>query len=306
MLQKRKQESNARWRTKKIAFDLVILELRKSIHELEQAIKSLERIAAAEAAEEAQKNSWAAWLISPLFQRAVESEEEKSRKDRARQERMVERHLKERRLEAKKASLEKEVRLLTDEEAAHNAAHIRLNEAIQVVQIRMRAREAREKAEREREERERMAQYWRRQQEEREKREREVAEAERKRQAEELAERLQRQEEAKRQREQHANDNSRRWREQQSHRTFAAQAFRNEHTSGCHHGGWWPKIQGRTTCPECGEIWTYLLECPSCDIKACPKCQRYLRPSHRSQAFRRSPPRARTPSPDNYWSEWYD
>ncbi|RAL68071.1 hypothetical protein DID88_008791 [Monilinia fructigena] len=39
----------------------------------------------------------------------------------------------------------------------------------------------------------------------------------------------------------------------------------------CYHDCWWSKVQGRTACPECHEVWTYLLKCPGCDMKACPR-----------------------------------
>ena len=87
-LQKSKQERSTRWAIKKNYLDSSIFELRRNIRRLEQEIKNLDSIVAAEAATEAQKNSWGTWLLSPIFGKAEEdSEEEKARKDRERQER---------------------------------------------------------------------------------------------------------------------------------------------------------------------------------------------------------------------------
>ena len=72
---------------------------------MEQAIKNLASLIAAMAAEEARKNSWGTWLLSPLYKKVQESEEVKAQKDIARQERRIEKDMKERRLEAEKAKL---------------------------------------------------------------------------------------------------------------------------------------------------------------------------------------------------------
>ena len=73
------------------------------------------------------------------------------------------------------------------------------------------------------------------------------------------------------------------------------------YTSICRHDGWWSKVQGRTECPKCDEIWTYLLQCPGCQMKACPRYQAAIRPRilrNAARTNRRTPPRVRTPSPD--------
>ncbi|GAB7357156.1 hypothetical protein MBLNU459_g8149t1 [Dothideomycetes sp. NU459] len=111
-LQKSKQERASRWWTKKIVFDSTIFEMQRAIRQLEREIRNLESIAAAEAAVEAQKNSWGTWLLSPIYKKAEDEEEEKARKDRERQERRIEKDMKERRLELKKAGLAHEENLL--------------------------------------------------------------------------------------------------------------------------------------------------------------------------------------------------
>lgn len=46
-------------------------------------------------------------MLSPIYKKAEDSEEEKARKDRERQERRIEKDMKERRLGLKKADLKK-------------------------------------------------------------------------------------------------------------------------------------------------------------------------------------------------------
>jgi curved DNA-binding protein CbpA len=104
-LQKLKQERAARWRTNNMTFESSIFEIKREIRRLEQDIKDLDSILAAEAAAETQKNSWSTWLLSPVYKKAEDSNEEKARKDRARQERRIEKDMKERRLDANKARL---------------------------------------------------------------------------------------------------------------------------------------------------------------------------------------------------------
>ncbi|KAF2498963.1 DnaJ-domain-containing protein [Lophium mytilinum] len=296
--QRSKQERGARWLTKKRVFDSSISELQRDIRRLEQEIRNLDSIVAAEAREEAQKNSWGTWLLSPLYKKAEESEDEKARKDRERQERRIEKDMKERRLGPRKADLEKEQSLFRKAKEEMRAADLIDDTKIRVTQDRMYARETRERQEREKAERERVMKIWKQQQEQREKQAREAAEALRQQQAERRAAELKRQEKEarKRQRIIDEHDGTKRFREQRAHRNVPKGS-----TSTCRHGGWWPKVQGRTTCPTCDEIWTFLLQCPGCEMRACPRCQATIRPV---RSYRRAPPEVRTPSPDFDYYDW--
>ena len=267
---------------------------------MEQEIKKLDSILIAEAAEEAQKRSWGTWLLSPIYKKAEENEEEKARKDRQRQERRIEKDMKERRLGLKEANLKKEESTLKEAKEEMDAADLVDNGKIRVIQDIIQARETwereererpererleRERLERERLERERKARIWQQHHEQR-KREREAAEASRKRQAEERAAEQKRQEEQ-----------AKRWQKNFDNEQYPFTAEGSTYQASkilCGHDGWWPKVQGRTACPECHEIWTYLLQCPGCRMKACPKCQYTIRPSRN----RRAPPKVRTPSED--------
>ncbi|KAL8887847.1 MAG: hypothetical protein Q9205_004192 [Flavoplaca limonia] len=277
-LQKSKQERGARWRIKKNAFDSSIFELQTGIRQLKQKIKNLDSIFDAEAAIEAQKNSWTTWLLSSISKKAEDTEEEKARKDRERQERRIEKDLKERRLVTKQAELKREEDRLRTAKEEIDAADRSEEEKIRVIQARIQTRETRERQEREKAERERMANIWKQQKEQREKREREAAEALRKQQAENRAAEQKRQEEETRKWQKFFNDRTGKHWEQHTHPNLPKGSTAQAHTSTCRHGGWWSKVQGRTACPKCDDIWTYLLQCPGCEMEACPKCQAAIRP----------------------------
>ncbi|KAI1114009.1 DnaJ domain-containing protein [Nemania sp. NC0429] len=251
-LEKAKQERRARWWTQKTAFESSISKLQGEIKSLEEAIKGLADAAAAETAEEAWKKSWSAWVLSPIYKQAQLSEEEKANKERKTQERRIETDMKERRLYTKKADLEKQKTLLKDGQAAVDNADRANDFSIRSLQAKIRLREAKE---------------W----EEREKQQRKAAE-ERARQQRERAAAKKRQE------------------EQQQQSARSRNIFEEEGgfsaAGACVHDGWWPKIQGRTKCPECYDTWNYLLECPGCKMKACPKCQSTIRPRRRNPPHR--------------------
>lgn len=282
-LQKSKQERSARWWTNKNVLDSSIFELQRDIRRLEQEIKFLDSIVAAEAAEDAQKNSWGTWLLSPIYKNAEDSEEVKTRKDRGRQERKIEKDLKERRLGSKKTDLRKEEILLRDTKEELDARNLADERQIQVIHDRVWARETREKEEKMRVEIERLVRIQKQQQEQRKKQEREAAEVLRKRQAEERVAEQKREEERERKWRKFIADETVNDREQYAHFDFpecvstAEGRTRQAVTSTCSHEGWWPKVQGRTACPDCYDTWTYLLQCPSCEMKACPKCQAAMR-----------------------------
>ncbi|KAK4888652.1 hypothetical protein LTR27_012496 [Elasticomyces elasticus] len=306
-LQKSKQERAARWQTKKTALVASMRELQRTIASLEQEIKNLDSISAAEAAVEARKNSWGTWLVSPLFKKVEESEEEKARKCVKRQERKMEKDMKERRIESRKADLRREKALYDTAKAEIDAADCCEDAKIQAAQAKGRARDDRERAAKARSESERLAKIYKQQREQQEERERvererlvkiwQQQEKQRMEQqradqaaadqmAKQYAAQRARQEEDSRRRQNIINDEAKRRRDfdsryggpQSNLRStygFAQQSHGSSRKVGrstCGHDGWWDKVQGRMQCPECSDVWTYLLECPNCAIKACPKC----------------------------------
>jgi hypothetical protein len=154
-LQKSRQERAARWRISSRTFESSIFEISRVIRRLEQDIKNLDSIFAAEVAVEAPKNSWKAWLLSPLYKKAEESSEEKALKDRARQERRIEKDMKERRLDVQKAELKAIETSIRTAESKMKAGDSRDEATIQNILYNLRLKEERE---RERLARERVAQ----------------------------------------------------------------------------------------------------------------------------------------------------
>lgn len=293
-LLKSKQERADRLNAKKRVLEPSIFELQRSIRQLQNQIASLDSIRAAELAEDAYRKSWTAWVLSPLYKKAEENEEEKSRKARARQERMIEKDMKERRLMIAEESMKEEKGKLQKAIDEVVAPDRRDDQKIQMIRERIaavKAREARERAEKAQKE------WMDRRAKEEEMRRKEMMERMEKERAErERIEKARREENERLQRERAA---------EQRRRTaeFVNQYEDNNRytsTAACIHDGWWPKVQGRTArtaCPRCGELWTYLLQCPECNMKACPRCQAAVRPRRRRQ-------RQRSPSPT--FMDWYD
>ncbi|KAF2759180.1 DnaJ-domain-containing protein [Pseudovirgaria hyperparasitica] len=314
---KAQQERKERWLAQDSALDSVIFELQRSIRQLESQIKYLNSIAAAEAAAEAQKNGWTTWLLSPLYKARVESEEEKARKDRQRQERRVEKDLKERWLTQKREEIDKQKNLRDNLKRELDRADSADQERIRVIQERIRLRGNAERQRRENAERERAAKA--REQERKRQREREQELKRQREREQELFDRYLR--ELRQREKQRMEEHLERERKQQEERAreAAAQQARarrealsfawEDALSGdrtrknlCDHGGWWPKVHGRAACPRCYETWTYLLQCPGCVLKACPRCQSTIRPRRPKHGYHRG---MRSPSqiPD-YFDVW--
>ncbi len=229
-------------------------------------------------------------------------------KDRERQERRIEKDMKDRRLESKNAELKTAENHLRKAKEKASAADSEDDRKILAIQAAIWLRQSLERQAKEKAEEERMVKIWRQQREQREQREKqekqekqewEAAEAVRKQQAEKrVAEQKRREEE------------TRKWQkmEQDTNFDFTRESTLQARTSTCCHDGWWSKVQGRTACPNCYATRTYLLQCPGCTMKACPKCQAGIRrrmPRNAARTHRRAPQRARTPSPDfGYDYDW--
>jgi hypothetical protein len=240
-----------------------------------------------------------------MYKTKEDSEEDKARKDIARQERRMEKDMKERRLALKEDSLKKEENLLRTAKDEVDAADLADDRKIRMIRDRIRARETYERQEKERAERERLAKIRKQQREEQEKRDREAAEAYRKRQAEARAAEQKLKEEQAKQWQKTVNELRKKANHSSQHArsNVPQRGARRASKLTCSHDGWWPKVQGQRACPECSDVWTYLLQCPGCDMEACPKCQAAIRPS-RPRTHRRAPPRVRTPSPDFSYYDW--
>lgn len=285
------QECGAWWQTTKVPLSVTLLKYEKAISELKQQIKDLIAIAQAESAEDEYKKSWGAWIISGLKMERAESEEEKLQKDRKRKERRLEKDMKERRLARQEAELKIEkaglARVKETVYAANQAAFDKIL-ALEAIIDTIKQREHM-KADAERQAKESVLK------EERRKVEKAAAEFRRRRE-EEAAETLRKVQKAAAEKEEHrrCREAARQQllqQEQEDRRTLLrrqeVQAENNRRwlRETCCHKGWWDKVEGRSACPQCDDVWNYLLECPHCDTQACPKCQCDIRQRNNRARF---------------------
>lgn len=313
-LQKQKGERVARWSDRRNVLEASIFELRREFQQLEQEIKYLASIAAAEAALEASKNSWATWVLSPFYKQVRESENGKARKEKECQERRTEKDLKERRWASQQAQLREQEEQMEQAKKDFDAAGLIDDQAIDAIEAKKRNRDVQKQDEREMIERQRRAELLKQQQEQhaRERRESERLVKEK------LAKRKKAQQEQWEKEAQRARDVLKK---QQSKARAAESARQEEYRrsqqrrilhsgssngctrkpytskSSCEHHGWWNKILGRAACPRCDDVWNYMLQCPGCSTEACPKCQSEVRPRH---VCWRDDSRPRSPSPWGY------
>ncbi|KAF1957227.1 DnaJ-domain-containing protein [Byssothecium circinans] len=270
-IRKIKRKRAAEWASERRKFDVPIGKLQLSVRELEQGIKVLENRAAADAAATAWENGWGGWLQSFVIKKAEESEGERKLKDKVRRERRTEMALKKKQLKILLANLEKEQCLLREAWQKVAAADRRDDKRMEKIQANARAKEDREREKEERAERGRQAEVIQQQQEYWINRSRQITQA---------AIRQQEHYRAAGKRLEAAYNMS--WHD-------AEQA--NFASRYCIHDKWWTEVRGgRASCSSCDESWSYLLQCPDCQLKACPKCQSVLRaPWVKSRHVRRVP-----------------
>lgn len=180
---------------------------------------------------------------------------------------------------------------MKEAEKAFNAANLGDEQTIAAIAARGRNREMRERLEREKVERERLAKAREWEQMQREEKAEKARKAFGEQQARAQAAELARDEVYRRMERSRMNG---------IYFGFDNGGTRQDYPLACDHGGWWDKVQRRTACPRCCDMWNYLLQCPGCEKRACPKCQSELRPKfHRNTArtSRRGVPRPRFSRP---------
>jgi hypothetical protein len=322
-IQKSKYERASRWWNKQTELDDEIGELKREGQKLRDAIGRFEEITKAEDAEKAAENSWATWLLSPVYKRPIETEQEKEQKARDRLQRVHAKSFKERDLKKIEEKLkEKEAifaRLRQEFDNANkkdDAARATIEERIRSIRTREllekmriereeRERVRKEQLEKERVEQEKRHRFWMEQREkerveqekrdrfwreQREKKEREAAKAEQERlkKIPEQAKKKAAEAAAREKREELLNRAGRRTNrsgQEVNIETFHSSASTFNAAGGsCLHDGWWTKVEGRRACSRCSITYGYLLECPGCQMKACASCQQDLRPPKRNRS----------------------
>lgn len=284
--EKARQERLQKLEQSRSIYDRDIFELSRKIRKLVADLKSLQDQDDGDVRKERERNSWWAYLTSPIYGQVKETDEQKQERETKSFDRVASKRIKGSELAEKEARLQKLQDALRDvdgriaaEKQVVEDERRRVEKEARIRKLRLeqeaREREMREawerKARLQREQAERAAAKEAREaqaaREEREARERVRAAAaaaaeRRRREAEERAEALRRAEEV-----------VRTAKERQKERS----ALRGT-KSTCLHRGWWPKVEGRQLCDKCHGVQNrFALQCPGCSMVACAGCQKGLR-----------------------------
>jgi hypothetical protein len=295
---------------------------------LQSALSSLEDVEKIIQKEEADKRSWTAWFMSPLYTKRVDTVAEREQKERERIERLHTKDFKRRKLQAQQSELKDYEDLQRDKLREFEVANRKDDLSVSALQELIRALQVREQREKEKREREAQEKKWRewraqqarehaRQEEARRKQEAKAREAQAKRDREREDEQrrqrimaqLAREIEIKQRYEEAVEREALRARMAtefaETRRT--ARADQSTKVMNCSHDGWWSKVTVHSACENCLiSGFGYLLQCPTCQTKACASCQSMLRPplkrGRRGRTQRQIP---RTPSPSSDY-DYYD
>jgi hypothetical protein len=242
--------------------------------------------------------------MSLIFKPAEYTDEQRAQRRERRHENMTERYQLEKQLNKQKLDLMQEEDVLRRIKQQSDAAILVIQIEINEIRDTKVAREREEKHYRDRIDQDRWAKLRREQQEKRQKEgDREVANTHQKQHMEkhtiqvsqqvevQATYRVQQEKYAIRQRE--VECASQRQQSSSPPVDYTQHGPYTSSSSDCDHDDWWPEIRGRSACPACYESWAYLLECPGCATRACPKCQQAIRPAKRNitRLRQRDPPR---------------
>ncbi|KAI9052075.1 hypothetical protein LZ554_004328 [Drepanopeziza brunnea f. sp. 'monogermtubi'] len=305
---KNKEQRLAQWKVERKRCDDAISELTRDINKLKTALKEYEakkKADQADQAEDAAIASWPKWLLSAFRKKKrVESAEEQKKKTYDRLNRYHGANMKHWHLGVKQDRLKDWERQLSRGRAAFDAGNAMDDGAIHFIESRMRNRSAREQQER-------MLAKQRAHDEalREERRNRDKAQAEE--QARARAEWAVRADAARKQSER-ARYSTQYGGEPSQSKPSAARP-----RGTCSHDGWWLRIDGdesweRLACEECSATYSYLLQCPGCQMKACATCQQDLRPvrswggGRRQHGERPGHAKATTSSPEQHFSHGGD
>ena len=316
---KRQQEDKAReerlrnLEQNRSKYDGDIFELSRAIRKLAADLKRYKEQDDEDARKEKERNGWWAYLTSPIYRQAKETDEQEQERKNRRLHRDAAKRIKGSDLAEKEArlkSLQDALRRVDDRIAVEKRKAAdekrRVEEEERARKFKM-EQEARDRALRE--ERERMAKWQREQDEQAAKRAREARErmARWQREQAERVEKEAREAQAAREaweaqereraaavREERRRDLERlqkelknraeamRRTEEAAKKAKKAPKHRSgrttQSTSTCRHAGWWPKVEGRQLCGKCDTFQNrFLLQCPGCQMVACASCQKSLR-----------------------------
>ena len=299
--------------SKRKLYDAQVFEVNRNARKLAADIKRIQELDDEATKKEQARNSWWAYISSPIYGRVQESDEEKRQREAERLQRTASRRIKTVELVREEGNL----RSLKDKLEVVNAEITvekrRQEEEARQEAARKRAQFEKEEAARRQAEQERMHAEWRKMQ-----KEAELA-RERWQKEEEVRQEKAREEQEARQRKEREEAEARlkKWREQAEERTRAAKerevqmaqrarkmaedrrksretkpdlfhrmrpgqsipvsTATNESTP-CQHNRFWPKIEGSQNCSNCRQYQNrFAFKCPDCGLIACANCRQSLR-----------------------------
>ena len=292
---KRQKEDHARqerlrlFALEKSKYDSDIFELSRVIRKLTADLKHLQDQDDEDSRRERERGSWWVYLMSPVYGRVEETDEQKQVRKFERVQRGTSRRIKESELDEKGAKLQKLQYALQDVNDQIAAEKKKAEDEKRKMENEARVRRARmEQDNRDREMRgmremlERMAKARKEAAERAAKEAREACEAQAAREAREAQERARMAAAAAERRRREVEE-----RAQEMRRAEAAarkpQETRNDWPkrttkSTCRHDRFWPKVEGRQLCSNCDSVQgRFAFQCPGCSMVACANCRQILR-----------------------------
>lgn len=306
-----------RWISESNRYQDEILQVNRRIKRLAADIARLRAIDDEEVKKEKEKNSWWAYLSSPIYGRVQETEEEKRNREVERLQRVASKSIKNNELANEEAKLQRWKDFLKRTNDKINAEYKKRDDEAREAAAKKQAEFQKQQEEaRQAEQEKRRAEMRKRQQEvervakaQREKREREEKEAARAAEEAKLKWEKQCQEERTKMAEERRKEDL----EDAKLARQGKNRLRNGHIvdipgirrTSCQHDKFWPKVDGGQVCSHCHRYQhKFVFRCPDCRMVACASCRQSLRGERQRSGRGRGRSNAGS-SAKNFWEESY-
>ena len=265
---KRQKENSARQERLRLLevfksrYDSDIFEVSRVIRKLIVDLKRLQDQDDEDLRKERERNSWWAYLASPIYGKVNETQEQKQARETKRLHRIASKSIKGSELRENEAKLQRlqdalqnvNSKIAVEKKKGEDEAWIQMMEK----KLRM-EQEARNRAQQE------MREKWAKIQ--KEQAERAAKEAREAREAQEAQERVRKAAEERAQAMRAAEEATRK-----------AKKASGSTKSTCRHDKFWPKVEGRQLCSNCRTVQRrFAFQCPGCRMIACASCRQTLR-----------------------------
>lgn len=259
-------------------------ELNRVIRRLQAELKRLQELDDEETRKEREKNSWWAYVTSPIYGKAEEPEEQKRKREEEHLHRFHSKNIKKRELSQKETKLESVKNSWLDVHGKIEAEKKREED-----EAKAQAAKRQEQLRKEEEARRRAAEeLWRAKwaQLQKEQAARAAKEAREAKEAQEARDRARRaEEEARRKAEMEEYERAvrkaeeaRKARERRYQPAASSYRTSTSSTSTCRHNIYWTKIDGAHTCSNCHRVQRrFAFQCPGCTVVACASCRDALK-----------------------------